>query len=208
MRLCSAPVNPLCPRYCHVYSSIVLLGNEDVAERVTFINLETLQHDAAAASSHLVSQAAVVVPTLGLTEQQQEVITVGMHLYYDLVAVIHQERQDLQTQMAAVEADRTHGQAGATVSAGSQAGPMDNLSARCLQLRKEEALISRLKQLLHKEYLLRMAMLGWFVGTLSYEQLSHAAVMCWPYAMRPLFWATEIMQQRDRLMQRQLQLST
>jgi len=200
----------LCPRYWHVISSIVLLGNQHVAERVTFINLETLQHDSAAASSHLVSQAAVVAPKLGLTEQQQEIITVGMHLYYDLQASIHRERQDLQTQMAAVEADCTHGsdQEGATVSAGSQAGALENLSARRLQLQREEALTTRLKQVLQKEYMLRTAALGWFLGTLSYEQLSRVSVMCWPYAMRPLFFATEIMQQRDKLMQRRLQLSS
>lgn len=37
--------------------------------------------------------------------------------------------------------------------------------------------------------------MGWFIGTLTYEQLSRLAVMSWPYGMRLLFLATEIMQQ-------------
>jgi hypothetical protein len=37
--------------------------------------------------------------------------------------------------------------------------------------------------------------MGWFVGSLNYEQLSRLAVMSWPYGMRLLFLATEIMQQ-------------
>lgn len=37
--------------------------------------------------------------------------------------------------------------------------------------------------------------MGWFVGTLTYQQLSRLAVASWPYGIRLLFLATEIMQQ-------------
>jgi hypothetical protein len=37
--------------------------------------------------------------------------------------------------------------------------------------------------------------MGWFIGSLNYEQLSRLAVMSWPYGMRVLFLGTEIMQQ-------------
>jgi hypothetical protein len=45
------------------------------------------------------------------------------------------------------------------------------------------------------QYKLRMAAMGWFCGTLTCEQLSRLAVACWPYGMRLLFFANEIMQQ-------------
>jgi hypothetical protein len=47
----------------------------------------------------------------------------------------------------------------------------------------------------NSQYKLRLAAMSWFVGSLTYEQLSRLAVASWPYAMRLLFVATEIMQQ-------------
>ncbi len=45
--------------------------------------------------------------------------------------------------------------------------------------------------------------MSWFIGSISYEQLSKLAVMSWPYAPRTLFIATEISQQWRKLKQRQ-----
>jgi hypothetical protein len=45
------------------------------------------------------------------------------------------------------------------------------------------------------QYKLRLVAIGWFVGSLTYEQLSRLAVACWPYSMRAMFLAREIMQQ-------------
>lgn len=205
----------VCPaphRYWHVGSSMVLLGSQGVLEHAMCMNLESLQPDPAAAASHQATQAAVLMPTLGLTEQQQEVIAVGVQLYYDLEHAVHQERQELQVQMAAVEAAAERAATAGHIttsttssetdsapdpSAGSPGGMavLDDLSARSLQLQKQEALTCRLEMLLHKEYRLRMAAVGWFVGTLSYEQVAKLALKSWPYATRPLFVATEIMQQ-------------
>lgn len=58
------------------------------------------------------------------------------------------------------------------------------------------------------QYKLRLAGMGWFIGTLTYGQLSRLAVMSFPYAPRVLFLATEIMQQRQLLQQRRQQLSS
>ena len=41
--------------------------------------------------------------------------------------------------------------------------------------------------------------MGWFIGTLTYKQLAWLAVMSYPYAMRPLFLATQVMQQWQQL---------
>lgn len=59
-----------------------------------------------------------------------------------------------------------------------------------------------------QEYMLRMAAMGWFVGCLTYAQLSRLAVLSWPYPMRVLFLGNEIMQQREKLLQQRLQLMT
>lgn len=48
--------------------------------------------------------------------------------------------------------------------------------------------------------------MGWFVGTLSYTQMARFAVMSFPYAMRPLFLATQIMQRWQQLLQPRRQL--
>jgi hypothetical protein len=40
-----------------------------------------------------------------------------------------------------------------------------------------------------------MAAMGWFVGSLTYPQLSRMAVVSWPCGVRLIFFAAEIMQQ-------------
>lgn len=60
----------------------------------------------------------------------------------------------------------------------------------------------------HVQYKLRLAAMGWFLGALTYRQLSRLAVMSYPYAMRVLFLATEIMQQRKKLLSCQQQPSS
>lgn len=43
--------------------------------------------------------------------------------------------------------------------------------------------------------------MSWFIGCLSFEQFSKLAVCSWPYAVRTLFVATHIMEQREKLTQ-------
>lgn len=38
--------------------------------------------------------------------------------------------------------------------------------------------------------------MGWFIGSLTYEQLTRLAVASWPYSVRLLFVANEIKQWR------------
>jgi hypothetical protein len=57
------------------------------------------------------------------------------------------------------------------------------------------------------QYKLRFAAMGWFIGALTHRQLSRLAVMSYPYAMRVVFLATEIMQQRKQLLNCRQQLS-
>lgn len=48
--------------------------------------------------------------------------------------------------------------------------------------------------------------MGWFLGTLSYTQMARFAATSFPYAMRPLFLATQIMQRWQQLLQSRRQL--
>jgi hypothetical protein len=57
------------------------------------------------------------------------------------------------------------------------------------------------------QYKLRMAAMGWFIGSLTFEQLSKVAVLSWPYPARCVFVATEVMQQWEKLMEQRLQMS-
>lgn len=56
------------------------------------------------------------------------------------------------------------------------------------------------------QYKLRMTAMSWFIGSMSFEQLSRLTVLSWPFAPRTLFIATEVMQQREKLVQQRLQL--
>jgi hypothetical protein len=58
------------------------------------------------------------------------------------------------------------------------------------------------------QYKLRMAAMGWFIGSLTFEQLSKVAVLSWPYAPRNVFVATEVMQHWEKLTEQRLQMAT
>jgi hypothetical protein len=85
----------------HMFVSLIRLGKQDVLETAHTFNMETMQPEPAEAASHQAEQAALLVPLLGLCEQQQELIAVGLRLYYDLVLEVHTERQSLQVKVAA-----------------------------------------------------------------------------------------------------------
>jgi hypothetical protein len=137
---------------CHY--SLIMNGRQSVVEAALAINLETMKPEPAEAAAHQAAQAAVLVPMLQLTEQQQEIVSVGMGLYYDLLAVIHHERQDINSQMNTVdEAAEDSGEAGSPNSRASSTrdGPLQDLPDRRERLQKQEALTNRLDLLLHKE---------------------------------------------------------
>lgn len=141
-------------RYFHCQCSLGMNGKQSVLEAAMTINLETMQPEPAEAARHQAEQASVVVRSLQLTEQQQEIVSVGMGLYYDLLAVIHHERQDINSQMSAVdEAAEDSGEAGSATSRASSTreGSLQDLPDRRERLQKQEALTNRLDLLLHKE---------------------------------------------------------
>lgn len=51
-----------------------------------------------------------------------------------------------------------------------------------------------------------MTAMGWFIGCLTFEQLSQIAILSWPYAPRCLFVATEVMQHREKLIEQRAQM--
>jgi hypothetical protein len=121
------------------------------------INLNTMQPEPAEAVAHQAEQAAVVVRTLQLTEQQQEIVCVGMGIYYDMLAVIHHKCQDINNQRTAVLeepcADGALADAHGDSSGGraSSAWDMQDLAERRDWLEKQEELTNQLDLLLHKE---------------------------------------------------------
>lgn len=137
-------------------------GKVDVVEAAVTTNLETMQYEPAAATKHQAAQAAAWVPALQLTEQQQELIPIGLGLYNDLVAVIHRERHELNSQMtAAVDAPSAHSAAAAaaadltgsslTFTSHHSRDPLQELPQRAARLQQQAALTDRLNLLLHKE---------------------------------------------------------
>jgi hypothetical protein len=137
----------------HMIVSCIMLGRQGVVEKAHAINLETMQPEPAAAATHQAAQAAMLVPLLGLSEQQQEFIAVGMRLHADLLSGIHSERQKLQMQLAANSSDGgssdSRGSSSDSLSSGSS-GQLDSLSLRHLKLQKQQAQTDRLNLLLHK----------------------------------------------------------
>jgi hypothetical protein len=136
-------------RFFLLFVSFITAGRQAVLEAAHVLNLETLQPEPAEAAEHQLTQAAVLVPLLGLSEQQQEFIAVGMRLYYDLTASILQERQGVQTQLAACEEGMACSQpdrADSRVAACSNGASLASLA----QLEKQQDLSNRLNSLLHK----------------------------------------------------------
>ena len=91
---------------------------------------------------------------LGLLEQQQEYIAVGMQLYFDLVAAIHQEGQQVYSQMtAATERPNmtTSSSSSRTSVDGSSSERLETLPDAQELLEKQQQLTERLNLLLNKE---------------------------------------------------------
>jgi len=123
------------------------------------INLDTMVHQPTAAAQHQQAQAVAALPLLGLSEQQQEFISVGTQLYYDLLAAIHQERHKINTEMKAADPDQGGASRASTddsrVGAGSHAclgsGSEQTLPDRQALLERQQELANRLGLLLRKE---------------------------------------------------------
>jgi hypothetical protein len=122
-------------------------------EQAHCINLDTMAMEPAEAAQHQILQAGALVPCLRLSEQQQELISVAMSIYYELLASIHRERQEIDIQMTAVgqhSSSRDASMAGAS-SSSSSSRQVDSLPKRQQQLHAHQELTNRLNLLLHKE---------------------------------------------------------
>jgi hypothetical protein len=120
------------------------------------MNLETGVPEPTKAAKHQEAQAAALVPTLGLSEQQQELIACGTQLYYDLLAGIRREQLAVNTALAATEPRQeatgsntdSSSMGGGSSSGASSSGDGLQLAER---LEKQQQLTERLSLLLHKE---------------------------------------------------------
>jgi hypothetical protein len=131
------------------------------------INMETFESEPHQAGEMQAAQAVLIVPLLDLSEQQQEVISVGMHLYYDMLNSVHHERQALNSQMTVLQMEHSSGNGtGASSSSSNKVEPpreagspnsanssdqIESLPDRQELLEKQQELTSRLNLLLHKE---------------------------------------------------------
>jgi hypothetical protein len=144
--------------------SLVMLGRQDIIEKSISINLETMVYQPAEAAAHQQAQAAILAPLLGLSEQQQEYIAVGMQLYFDLVAAIHQQRQQVNSEMTAANEQRPDTTTNSnsrmsddgsrevgTPTSGSSSERLESLPDTQELLEKQQQLTERLNLLLHKE---------------------------------------------------------
>jgi hypothetical protein len=147
---------------------LIMSGNVVAVEEACMYNLETMQLEPAAAAAHQAAQAAMVVPLLQLTEQQQELIPIAVELFHDLLAVVLKERQEINSQLAAMVETAEVGitAAGAAAAGGKDDGSPSGSRGRSqsvsgnrdtvlpdhgTQLQQQEELTNRLNQLLHKE---------------------------------------------------------
>lgn len=137
----------MCVRACHLCACFV---------QAHCTNLETMAYEPAEAAQHQQAQAAMLVPLLGLSDQQQEFIAVGMRLFYDLLDAVYQERQQISSQMTAVDTSRRTSSEDANMDGGSPASgssseQLGTIPDRQEQLEKQQQLTNRLSMLLHKE---------------------------------------------------------
>jgi hypothetical protein len=98
-----------------------------------------------------------------------------MNLYQKLMEGIQEEQVCLKFALTGIEPSACS----PAVSCSSSL-----VGAHVQQLEEQQQLCQRLQLLLQKEYYMQLAMIGWMVGSLSYEQLAKAHVLCWPYVMR------------------------
>lgn len=116
-------------------------------------------------------------PLLGLTDQQLQDIAAGAALFADLLQNIVTEQQELQaSERSSIDVSTTG----------------DCLSRTGEKLEAQEQSAARMQALLRKDSALRTAACAWFIGCLSWEQYTTAAVLCWPYPTRVPTLALEI----------------
>jgi len=109
-------------------------------------------------------------PLLGLTDQQLQDIAAGTAVFADLLQKIVTEQQELQAACERSSVDL------------STTGDCLRSTGEKLEAQQQSA--ARMQALLRKDSALRSAACAWFIGCLSWEQYTTAAVLCWPYPTR------------------------
>lgn len=137
-------------------------------------NLSTLQADSEAGQRQAASIAGIPA-ALELTQQQIMEIAAGAELFKGLLQRIMQELQQLQLKVSSQSTC-----SGSHASSGSLA----SLPRGQDDLETQQRDTQRLQVLLRKEYAIRAAVVAWLVGCMSWEQITLAAIMCWPYSLR------------------------
>lgn len=186
--------------------SCLAVGRQDVVESINVLNMQSMEADVEGAVRQA-GKVASLIDKLELTQQQQHVIATGSSMYMRLLCSVSQERQRLQAQVAAMDKEAPAAAVGSSTSGSRPDDTNDSTSTtlrelEALEIRpevleKQQQQVARLQLVLQKEFFMRMAGMTWFVGCLSWQQLSKAVVLSWPYAMRPLLLAQAIQRRHE-----------
>jgi hypothetical protein len=189
-----------------------------VLEQFSTYNLATLEPDPEAGPKHAALVAALP-PVLGLTDLQLQEISAGASLFTDLLSSIMREQLQQQRELTAdtsagiipsssssskpcdsssgssssgssSSGSSSSGSSGSGSSGSSSSGSYTPLSRR--DLVGQQRSTGRMQALLRKEYCMRAAAGAWLGGCLSWQQLTKAAVMCWPHPLHMVKLMLEI----------------
>lgn len=178
--------------------SCTMAGRCDLVERLNILNLHSMQPDEEGANQQA-AKTATLIDRMGITPEQQHVIATGSAMYMQLLEAVMQERQRLQSQFADLDAINQASSSNASSNSISSMELRADLAAgRQEQLEAQRKQVARLRLLMQKEFILRMAGMTWFLGCLSWKQLSKAVVLCWPFTLRPSLLATEIQKRYEQ----------
>lgn len=154
----------------HAMVTAVLSGRTEVLGEVTLMDLDRMQPDHSAGEG-AADKLSVLLPRLGLSQLQLQDVAAGAAVFSSLLNALLPQHQ------AALADDSDSGGSSAGSSAGRLNSFADGLGARTQQTR-------RLRIVLRKEVTLKAAMLCWFIGCFSWDQLTKAYVFAWPYPLR------------------------
>jgi hypothetical protein len=157
----------------HAGLSAVLTGKTEILGEVTLMNLARMQPDPSAGEG-AADKLSAIVPQLGLSQLQLQDIAAGNAVCTSLLNSLLRQHQNALAALA-------DGDDSGATSAGSSADSFDSF-ANTLGARTHET--RRLQVVLRKEMTLKAAMMCWFIGCLSWAQLTKAYVFAWPYPLR------------------------
>lgn len=187
---CCLPLPLHTDSYFRVLMSLLMAGRQDVIEQVSLYDMETMQPDPDAPAKH-VARMATVPPLLDLTPQQLQEFAAGAPLFQELLGSILRQQQELQADMSAQESGPSSSSDHSSDSASTSTGTT-SLHSLHRDLEGAQRSAARMHVLLHKEFGMRAAAVGWLLGCLDWRQVSKAAVLCWPYPVRASGLALEI----------------